>query len=49
LWERWSRCRPAGSDGPLVVPGKHHFSVLTEFANPQSELFATTVDMFGSC
>jgi arylformamidase len=49
LWERWPRCRPAGSDGPLVVPGKHHFSVLTEFANPQSELFATTVDMFGSC
>jgi arylformamidase len=48
LWQRWPRCRPAGSDGPLLVPGKHHFSVLTEFADPQSELFATTMGIFGS-
>jgi arylformamidase len=47
LWQRWPRCRPAGSDGPLFVPGKHHFSVLSEFADPQSELFATTMGMFG--
>jgi arylformamidase len=48
LWERWPRCRPRARDGPLFVPGKHHFSVLTEFADPQSELFATTMGMFES-
>jgi arylformamidase len=48
LWQRWPRCRPRARDGPLFVPGKHHFSVLTEFADPQSELFATTMGMFGS-
>jgi len=46
LWQSWPRCRPAASDGPLLVPGKHHFSVLTEFADPQSELFAATMAMF---
>jgi arylformamidase len=48
LWQSWPRCRPAASDGPLLVPGKHHFSVLTEFADPQSELFAATMAMFHS-
>jgi arylformamidase len=48
LWERWPRCRPRAHDGPLFVPGKHHFSVLTEFADPRSELFAATMGMFGS-
>jgi len=46
LWQSWPRCRPEASDGPLLVPGKHHFSVLTEFADPQSELFAATMAMF---
>jgi arylformamidase len=48
LWDRWPRCRPAESGGPLFVRGKHHFSVLTEFSDPQSELFAATMGMFGS-
>jgi arylformamidase len=48
LWERWPRCRPRAREGPLFVAGKHHFSVLTEFADPQSELFATTMGMFES-
>lgn len=47
LWQRWPRCRPRARDGPLLIPGKHHFSVLTEFADPQSELFAATMGMFG--
>ena len=46
LWQCWPRCRPAGADGPLFVPGKHHFSVLTDFADPTSALFRRTVDMF---
>src|SRR3984893_4836860 len=48
LWQRWPRCRPRKRDGPLFVSGKHHFSVLSEFADPQSELFATTMAMFDS-
>jgi arylformamidase len=48
LWQSWPRCRPRTRDGPLFVPGKHHFSVLTEFADPQSELFAATMGVFDS-
>jgi arylformamidase len=48
LWERWPNCRSKARDGPLFIPGKHHFSVLTEFADPQSELFATTLALFGN-
>jgi arylformamidase len=48
LWQSWPRSRPAASGGPLFVPGKHHFSVLTEFADPQSELFAATMGTFDS-
>jgi arylformamidase len=48
LWERWPRCRPAGSAAPLLVPDKHHFSVLTEFSDPRSELFVTAIGLFGS-
>ena len=47
LWEHWPRSRPAGDDGPHFVPGKHHFSVLTDFADPRSALFDRTIDMFG--
>jgi arylformamidase len=46
LWERWPRCRPNGSTGALVVPGKHHFAVLGELADPRSELFARSLDIF---
>ena len=48
LWQSWPRCRPRTRDGPLFVPGKHHFSVLTEFADPQSELFAASMGIFDS-
>jgi arylformamidase len=47
LWERWPSCRPAESEEPLFVEGKHHFSVLTEFADPRSELFARSLEIFG--
>jgi len=48
LWQRWPRVRPAAATGPLLVPDKHHFSVLTDFADPHSALFAGTAGMFGS-
>jgi arylformamidase len=38
LWDAWPACRPARASGPLRVPNKHHFSILSELGNPASEL-----------
>jgi arylformamidase len=48
LWERWPECRPAGRTGPLFVPSRHHFSVLSELGDPQSQLVRETLALFGS-
>jgi arylformamidase len=47
LWARWPQCRPGGSASALFVPGRHHFSVLSELADPRSELFAKALEIFG--
>jgi len=46
LWERWPECHPAGRQGPLFVPERHHFSVLTELGNAASSLFRESVALF---
>ena len=46
LWEHWPHCRSSGRDGPLFVAGRHHFSVLSAFADSKSELFAATMAIF---
>lgn len=38
LWERWTECRPPRRSGPLLIEHRHHFSVLTDLGDPQSEL-----------
>src|SRR5437899_10234541 len=38
LWDAWPGCRPAGASAPLLVPEKHHFSILSDLGNPMSEL-----------
>jgi arylformamidase len=38
LWERWPQCRPPRSSGPLVIPHKHHFAILSELGDPGTEL-----------
>jgi arylformamidase len=38
LWDAWPTCRPAGASKPLLLPDKHHFSVLSELGDPASEL-----------
>jgi arylformamidase len=43
LWERWPECRPSGSRGPLFVSGRHHFSVLSDLADPASALVHQTL------
>jgi arylformamidase len=48
LWERWPECHPAWRTGPLFVPSRHHFSVLSELGDPQSQLVRETLALFGS-
>ncbi len=45
MWDAWpNNARPAA--GPLIIPGKHHFSVVVDYADPQSELTRATLDLF---
>jgi arylformamidase len=37
FWEHWSECQRAGS-GPLLIPARHHFSVLSDLGDPTSAL-----------
>jgi arylformamidase len=46
LWERWPECHPRSMRGPLFIAGKHHFSVVTELANPASDLVRQTLALF---
>ena len=46
LWERWPECRPEGASGPLLVPARHHFSVLSELGNADSPLVRETLSLF---
>ena len=38
LWERWPECHPQGHHGPLFVPERHHYSVISELGDPKSAL-----------
>jgi hypothetical protein len=45
LWDAWSdNCRPAA--GPLILAGKHHFSVVADYADSGSELTRATLALF---
>ena len=46
LWERWPECHPHGRHGPLFVPERHHFSVVSDLGDPASELVRQTLAMF---
>ena len=46
MWDAWPLNRPAGTAGPLVLPGKHHFDVVAEHADPGSALTRTTLALF---
>jgi len=45
MWDVWpDNCRPAA--GPLILAGKHHFSVVADYADPESELTRATLALF---
>jgi arylformamidase len=46
LWDRWPAVRPRESTGPMLVDGRHHFSVIDALAEPDHVLFRSTVDLF---
>jgi len=43
LWERWPECHPPGQRGPLFIPERHHFSVISDLGDPGSELVRQTL------
>jgi arylformamidase len=45
LWERWPECRPAAARSPLVIADRHHYSVISELADRESELTAAALDL----
>jgi arylformamidase len=46
LWDAWPESRPPGAVAPLIVPGKHHFSVAADLGDPKSELVRRAVSLF---
>jgi arylformamidase len=48
LFDAWPQNRPPGMTAPLLVPGKHHFSVVLDLADPGSSLTQAALALFGS-
>lgn len=46
LWDAWPDHRPPGATGPLLIPGRHHFDVVADFADPGSALTRATLALF---
>lgn len=46
LWDAWPDNRPRGATGPLLIPGRHHFDVVVDFADPGSALTRATLALF---
>jgi len=46
LWGAWPQNRPAGATGPMLVPARNHYTVVTDFEDPGSELTRATLALF---
>lgn len=46
MWQAWPRNRPSTDEGPMVIAGHNHFSVVSEYENPDSPLTKATVRLF---
>jgi arylformamidase len=46
LWDAWPSNRPSGDLGPLVIPGRDHFSIVADYCDPGSELLRRTLSLF---
>lgn len=48
LWDAWPRNRPAGARAPMHIPGRQHYSVVLDYADPASALARGTFALFGA-
>ena len=46
LWDAWPANRPPGARAPLIIRGRHHFSVVVDYAEAESELTQATLALF---
>jgi len=46
LWDAWPAQRPPGTGGMLKVPGRHHYSVVSDFAERDGALTRATLALF---
>jgi arylformamidase len=46
MFDAWAANRPAAMAAALRIPGRHHFSVVLDHAEPHSEVTRAVVDMF---
>ena len=46
LWDAWPQNRPSGTTSPMLVPARHHFSVVADYADAGSEITRATLAMF---
>jgi arylformamidase len=47
LWDAWPANRPQRARAPLLIPDRHHFSVVVDYADADSELTRRTLDFLG--
>jgi len=46
MFDAWPQNRPAGMEAALRIPGRNHFSVVLDHADPASELTRATLRLF---
>jgi arylformamidase len=46
MWDAWPRNRRPQHGGPMTIAGHHHFSVVLEYADPDSALTRETLALF---
>ena len=46
MWDAWPRNRRPQHGGPMTIVGHHHFSVVLEYADPDSALTRETLALF---
>jgi len=46
LYDAWPRNHPPGMRAPLFVPRRHHFNVVLDYAEPDSDLTRATLALF---
>lgn len=46
MWDAWPANRPRGATGPMRIAGRHHYSVVMDYADAHSALTRATLALF---